>query len=463
MKETLHKILNPLYLLLWLAISLYLGMYHEPWADEAQGYLIARDVPISELISSISRTEGSPVLWFLWLKFLLFLGVSYNQLYLASIIPEFLGVALFVYKAPFRKMLRFLFPLTYYLFYQYNIIARSYSFILLFMSLLAVFYKKRDNYPLKYTFLLMLFGEITLHTLLLSGLMFAEWQYKNYKKSKKNILLVFLFTLYTILNIWMLYPDMENQYVETYYQSAQFIVTNIWCIISQPLVTSAEFFTSGNETFNALNIVFFGLMTAELYEKFQREFLMLILPSLGLMIFIPFKPWHSGFLIILVMYLFWIKSGNVSFSLFGKMLLSILFAVQLFWSGVSFYRDKTELYAVGKEAVNFLARYKIGIRDTMRINYHTTTFCPYLNSKLCSYWDWQKEGFNKNPSANDFQTYRAFIINQATYEVAKDFFNTKAKEWNLSLKIIPADTFFALRECSQSETLYIYYKGESGE
>lgn len=127
--KSFEKILIPLYLLAWLALTVSLGLSHEPFADEAQSFLIARDTGIAELLSTTARTEGTPVLWHFWLKLLLFVGLPYSLLFLASVLPEFAAVVLFVCKAPFSAAVRYLFPLTYYVFYQYNVVARSYSLL----------------------------------------------------------------------------------------------------------------------------------------------------------------------------------------------------------------------------------------------------------------------------------------------------------------------------------------------
>ena len=67
-----ENISNILYALVWLMISLWCGVNHEIFADEAQAYLIARDASISEILTTVARTEGTPTLWFLWLKLLIF-------------------------------------------------------------------------------------------------------------------------------------------------------------------------------------------------------------------------------------------------------------------------------------------------------------------------------------------------------------------------------------------------------
>ena len=68
-----NKIINAIYILFILSLSVFIGMHHEPFADEAQSFLIARDVNIPNFITDIARQEGSPLLWFLWMKLLIVL------------------------------------------------------------------------------------------------------------------------------------------------------------------------------------------------------------------------------------------------------------------------------------------------------------------------------------------------------------------------------------------------------
>jgi len=59
--------LNVLYFLIfivYIAIIFITGYHHEPWADEAQAFLHARDFSISELIFEKLKYEGHPILWY---------------------------------------------------------------------------------------------------------------------------------------------------------------------------------------------------------------------------------------------------------------------------------------------------------------------------------------------------------------------------------------------------------------
>ncbi len=65
------RILNITYILIFLCLSVFIGICHEPYANEAQSFLIARETSIPRYITDIARKQGCPMLLFLWLKLLL--------------------------------------------------------------------------------------------------------------------------------------------------------------------------------------------------------------------------------------------------------------------------------------------------------------------------------------------------------------------------------------------------------
>ena len=50
---------------LWIAVTGFTLTYHEKWADEAQAWLIARDLSLPRIFFYELRYEGSPGLWHL--------------------------------------------------------------------------------------------------------------------------------------------------------------------------------------------------------------------------------------------------------------------------------------------------------------------------------------------------------------------------------------------------------------
>jgi len=100
--------------------------HHQPFVDEAQAWVIARDSSLHELLFRRLHYEGCPALWplILWVATRLHLpyaGLNWLAGFLA--LP---GVFLLLRHAPFPRIFRWLFPFTFFLQYQYAVIARPY-------------------------------------------------------------------------------------------------------------------------------------------------------------------------------------------------------------------------------------------------------------------------------------------------------------------------------------------------
>jgi hypothetical protein len=158
-----------------LTLLLYGGMLaimvprHEPWADEAQAWQIARTLPYWKMISHYLGYEGAPGLWYTLLWVLTRVGVSYAGMQWISAGIAFVGVAVFLYSAPFPRYLKLAVPFTYFVAYQYAVVARSYVvFPLIFFLTLRMWPRKRES-PMTFALLLGLMANISLHTAMVSG------------------------------------------------------------------------------------------------------------------------------------------------------------------------------------------------------------------------------------------------------------------------------------------------------
>ena len=140
--------------LTWLILMLYVGLlifvsyYHEPWHDEAQAWLIARDDSIWQLLTVTTHYEGHPPLWHLCLMPFAKLGVPYELgLKSINILFSVIASSLVIFKSPLPWYLRFTIPFSYFFFYQYGVVNRSYSLLLALIMLAAYYYPQRGAKP----------------------------------------------------------------------------------------------------------------------------------------------------------------------------------------------------------------------------------------------------------------------------------------------------------------------------
>jgi hypothetical protein len=154
---------NYLTLLAYSAVVLFTVRYHEKWADEAQAWLIARDLDLKTIWFHELRYEGHPGLWhtILWVAQHV-VHAPYAALGYIGVSFAIAGAAVLVFKAPFPWFVRWPLAFTYFLVYQYAVIARPYTLLPLLCFVAAIFFKDKKH-PARLTVVLVLLANLTFH------------------------------------------------------------------------------------------------------------------------------------------------------------------------------------------------------------------------------------------------------------------------------------------------------------
>jgi hypothetical protein len=155
-------------LLGYATVVLWTLRYHEKWADEAQAWLIARDLDLRTIWFYELRYEGSPGLWhtILWVAQHVF-HAGYGALGYIGAVFAIAGAAVLLFCAPFPRYLRWPLAFTYVMVYQYAVIGRPYTMLPLLAFLAAIFFTDRQN-PLHITIVLVLLCLLTVHGAILA-------------------------------------------------------------------------------------------------------------------------------------------------------------------------------------------------------------------------------------------------------------------------------------------------------
>lgn len=134
---------------LYIAIIAIVMCFHEPWFDEAQSWLIARDSSLTDIISVRTHYEGHPPFWNLLLAIAAKNGVPYEfgikgiQLVCASLLGAWL-----IFKSPFKSassLATFLIPFTYFACFQYGVTSRPYALLCLSLLVAAHYWNSADS------------------------------------------------------------------------------------------------------------------------------------------------------------------------------------------------------------------------------------------------------------------------------------------------------------------------------
>jgi len=163
------KIGDGVMLLTYTGIVLWIIRYHEKWADEAQAWLIARDLDLKTIWFHEMRYEGTPGLWhtILWLAQHVF-HADYGAIGYIGLVFAIAGVALLLFRAPFPRYVRWPMAFGYVFIYQYAVIARPYTMLPLLAFCAAILFKDMKR-PERITIVLVLLTLLTLHGAILAG------------------------------------------------------------------------------------------------------------------------------------------------------------------------------------------------------------------------------------------------------------------------------------------------------
>lgn len=144
------------------ALTAWSVIHHEPWRDEAQAWLIARDVPLVDLFRQ-ANYEGSPVLWHLILKPFSALGAPYITMHWIHLLIAGAAGTIALFKSPLGRRTKLALVFSYFLFWEYAVIARNYSVSILLLFLIAASYPSRRDTPVRFGLLLFLLFNTNVH------------------------------------------------------------------------------------------------------------------------------------------------------------------------------------------------------------------------------------------------------------------------------------------------------------
>lgn len=138
---------------------------HEPWFDEAQSWLLAKDASMGDLLLRYLRYEGHPPLWYFLLSIPAKLGWPYVMANVLSGLTMAVGVLLFLRLPAVPWFVRVTVPFGFFVVFQYAVVARAYALFLPAFMALAHVYPRRREKILLFTAILVVMSNISLHGL----------------------------------------------------------------------------------------------------------------------------------------------------------------------------------------------------------------------------------------------------------------------------------------------------------
>lgn len=187
MKRNLYLILS---MLGYIALVAALIARHAVWQDEAQAWLIARDLPFFSLFS-LAGYEGNGMLWHALIYPLAHAGLGIWSM--QALNAAFAAAAAFIVLrwAPFSRAMRLLVVSGYFFVFEYGVIARNYALSMFLIVLIAHLYKTRFIRPVRFFILLGLLSLTNVHSCLIALVIAALFCYEGWSSravSRKGLL-----------------------------------------------------------------------------------------------------------------------------------------------------------------------------------------------------------------------------------------------------------------------------------
>ena len=152
-------------------------MHHEPWRDEAEPWLVARDADVATFIRHASLS-GTPALWRLILVPLARGGAPYDSQKALHLAIAAASVALILWRSPFPWVTRLTAVFSYFLAYEYVVVVRSYALSVLLLFLIATWYGSRFDRPYRYAIAVVLLANTNMHSLMIAAFLGLFYMYE---------------------------------------------------------------------------------------------------------------------------------------------------------------------------------------------------------------------------------------------------------------------------------------------
>ena len=360
-----------LVLALFAALLATVGSRHEAWFDEAHAWLLGRDTTLWDLLAHRLHYEGTPGLWHALLWLVSHAGLPFAYLWLVSGALACIGAWIILTRAPFPYWLRVGIVFSYFLAYQYAIVARSYALDLVVIPLIAATFADRLRRPVLYGALLGVCANANTHSLIISAFLFAEflvaiwrsgtWQWGNWPRALLVGSALYVAAVgVALLQAW---PASDASFYDQGIEVGRGIMVLVEAFVNRPDIWNASPPTVGAVIFGVLATTVLLGPSFFLFERVGIAVLvMAVFATLIVFAIVKYaNAWHAGFL-----YLFWIFALWVGWSALGELgavrrrvtvaSVAVIVFVHVFYTASASLRDIREPYSAGPATAQMLAR-----------------------------------------------------------------------------------------------------------
>jgi len=393
--------------LIFVASAALLMLRHEMWRDEIQTWLLIRDVGSFREILSHLKYELHPFLWYTLVYPLKFITKNPEIMKPLHLLIACTSVYLFCRYAPFSRLNKIFFIFGYFPFFEYGVISRNYSLVLLFSFLLASMYaankgsstfSKARLYGL--TAGLFLICQTHLFGIIIGGAFSFLLAWDVFLKGERRKLLPLLgFLGGVIIFLVQIFPP--TNYYTTLFGFKHIILRMQLALLSVwrgflPFPVPFLHFWNSNVLDASLFLIhlqhllaFFVLLASIAFVLTLKERRCVFFYCVGIILFLSviyitayLTIRFYGFIFIIFIVSLWLGYGSKGEVCRSK-LISMLLLIHVAATSIAYYYDMKYPFSAAKEAAGFIK--SLGYRDLIIVGYeqaHLNPLAGYLNSKI---------------------------------------------------------------------------------
>ena len=375
---------------LFFIITLWGLSNHAPWRDEAQSWLLVRDLSLSGLINQMSY-EGTPPLWHLIIFPFAKLGFPYASELIVHYLFALTLIFLLIFFSPLPKIIKFILPFSYFFLFEYTLVARNYNLTALLLFIIAFIYNYRFKRPILYGSLIFLLAWTNIHSLAMAAILFCIFLYEVIKEGRaesKYLWGAVIMELGLVSAVLMLIPKMD-QYFGLGFSN--------WHIVARSLSSSLlPFFENPNiPVFLLYPLIIVWIPLIIFILKKNRSKIIFLLPVFWLeFIFLfryPGSIRHHGLILIFFLFAWWIdltvdekksaQAENIKYKI-TVYFLSICLVLSTIYAGYFYLTSIGKNFSGAKEMAQYIKNNYLESEEIATYpSYSGSALLPYLPDK----------------------------------------------------------------------------------
>ena len=366
-KINYSKLFNWGLFIIYALVTLFILSKHEPWRDEAQGYLMIKEMNILELFKN-AYIEGHPILWHVLMKPFINIGISYDYLSIISWSLTLISAYIVIFKLELNKLLKIMLLCSYHLIYIAPAYFRSYSLVVLMLLLMTLLYKDRYKYPIIYGTIMLLSCNIHLFLTGFVGVLFLFelYDFIKEKTNKKRIILI----IFSVIGLLLFMIQIRGS-------GPSYFKINILSMLLNILISSNNIIAT---IISFITLIIFGIILYRT-KNIRLFMLFMLLTMVQISLDLIKSLSYISELYIFILLFIYINSKKIKNKIMIPFIIVLLIQI-IFYSVNNVLLDIKYPYSDARKTANYI---KENIPKGSKIYCTNTSYCssliPYLNDE----------------------------------------------------------------------------------